>query len=100
MSSSSRRDFLAVAGASAAGVGVSVAFGVLAGSDTAGAAVRQSVTTKVPATLNGSLVAYIDDVHGDAVSVMIGDDEVVVRDPALVARLAAVVAHSKNTRAL
>lgn len=89
-----------MAGASAAGVGVSAAVGVLAGSDSVGAAGRLSVTTKVPAGLSGSLVAYVDDVHGDAVSVMIGDDEVLVRDPALVARIAAVVAHQTSSRAL
>jgi hypothetical protein len=86
MPSSSRRNFLALAGAGAAGVGLSSALS-FAGSESLGLAGTPAVAT-VPSELTGSLVAYIDDVHGDAVSLMIGDSEVILNDPALVARIA------------
>ncbi len=50
--------------------------------------------------MSGSLVAYIDDVHGDEVSVMIGDEEVVLKDSTLVARIAAATATSQGSSAL
>lgn len=98
MPSSSRRNFIAMAGAGAAGVGLSTAIG-LTGSETLGLArpAKAEVPLAVPASFSGSLVAYIDDVHGDELSLMIGDDEVVLKDPALIARIAGAVAHSKVT---
>lgn len=100
MPSSSRRSFLALAGAGAAGVGVSAAVGVRTGSDSLGVAATPAVATTVPRALTGSLVAYIDDVHGDAVSLMIGDDEVIVKDSALVARIAGAAANPTSSPAL
>jgi hypothetical protein len=100
MPSSSRRSFLALAGAGAAGVGLSSAVGGLAGSSALGVAGSPSVGTTVPATLTGSLVAYIDDVHGDEVSLMIGDDEIVLKDATLVARIAGAAATSNGSTAL
>ena len=96
--SSSRRTFLALAGAGAAGVGLSSAIG-LAGAESVGLAAppREADLPPVPGALSGSLVAYIDDVHGDQLSLMIGENQVIVTDSALVARLAvAAAAHSAD----
>ncbi len=101
MAPSSRRNFLTVAGAGAAGIGLSSAIG-LAGADTFawGAATPATAPAVVPAGLSGSLVAYIDDVQGDEVSLMIGDHEVVLKDSALVARIANAASVSRAASAL
>ncbi len=85
MNSRSRRSFISLAGAGAATVGLAgpVGFATLA-SPMAGIA----APPVVPTHLSGSLTAYVDDVKGDSVSLMIGDTEVIVRDAELVARLA------------
>ncbi|MEO5833224.1 MAG: hypothetical protein ABIR83_07615 [Nakamurella sp.] len=100
MPPSSRRSFLTVAGVGAAGVGLTSALGIT-GSPAlgVGAPARTPEPTSVPASLSGSLVAYIDDVHGDEVSLLIGDDEIVVKDSALIARIAAAAA-SQGSAAL
>ncbi len=97
MPSSSRRNFITLAGAGAAGVGLSTAIGITGG-QTLGLspAAAPDLPPTVPASLGGSLMAYIDDVHGDEVSLMIGHDEIVVRDPVLVARIAGAVATSRS----
>lgn len=85
MSESTRRGFLATAGAGAAAVGI--------------AAVAPSASAKtpktdkhgdatVPADAAGSLVAYVADVHDDTVTLMVGEREIAVHDRELVARLA------------
>lgn len=101
MASSSRRNFLALAGAGAAGVGLSSAIGKVS-SDTLGLGATPAADTPaaVPSSLTGSLVAYIDDVHGDELSLMIGEDEIVLRDPVLIARIAGAAATSAGSTAL
>ncbi len=86
MSESTRRGFLKVAGAGAAVGAAAVAVGAAAKSghqsvEGAGAAAT------VPAHASGPLVAYVRDVRGAEVSVMVGETEVVVHDADLVARL-------------
>ena len=72
MSDATRRGFLVMTGAGAAAVAVP-------------GAVAQPVVRSYSAS--GSLVAHIADVAGSALSIMVGEREVVVRDPDLVARL-------------
>ena len=45
-------------------------------------------TTQGARQCEGTLVAHVDDVHGDTVTLMVGEREVVVHDRDLVARLA------------
>jgi hypothetical protein len=78
MSDHTRRRFLALAGAGAAAVGVGVT----------AAEPAQAKPAKVPSGATGPLVAYVTDVRSGAVSVMVGDREVVLHDRDLVARLA------------
>lgn len=85
MSESTRRGFLATAGAGAAAVGVA-AVAPSANAKTPKAEKQADVT--IPADAAGSLVAYVADVHDDTVTVMIGEREIAVRDRELVARLA------------
>lgn len=88
MSESTRRGFLKVAGAGAAAgvaavaVGAATKSGHKAADGTAAAA-----AAAVPAHASGPLVAYVRDVRGAEVSVMVGETEVVVHDADLVARL-------------
>jgi hypothetical protein len=80
MNDHTRRNFLAMAGAGAAAAGVSaVAPSAVAATPPA---------TTVPAGASGALIAHVADVHGDTVSMLVGDREVVVHDRELVARLA------------
>ncbi len=100
MNSSSRRNFLALAGGSAAGVGVTAAVGVLAGANNLAIARAPSPNQEIPTALSGSLVAYIADVQAGVLSIMIGEDEVIVSDSALVAQIAGAAARSKSSEAL
>jgi hypothetical protein len=84
MSESTRRGFLKVAGAGAAAGAAAVAAGAVARSGHTPAAVAGAT---VPAHASGPLVAYVRDVRGAEVSVMVGETEVVVHDADLVARL-------------
>ena len=78
MSETSRRNVIAVAGAGAA-VGAAALMG-------GGAASRSSrISAQEP------LVAYVEDHRSDRVTLMIGEDEVVVRDRDLVTRLLAAM---------
>jgi hypothetical protein len=82
-SSTSRRDFLILGAGSAAVVAAGL-----------------EVTTPAPVLpadgkvsvgagpLSGSLVAHVKDLRGETISLLIGEREIVVRDAALVARLA------------
>ena len=83
MDDSTRRGFLATAAVGAVGVGVAA---VAPGAQAAGT--RGDAEHKVPGNAAGTLVAHVDDVHGDTVTVMVGEREVVVHDRDLVARLA------------
>ncbi len=77
-----RRGFLKVAGAGVAAVGAAAAT-----ASTASAA----PPLQVPADASGALVAYITDVHGGEISVMVEGREVVITDHDLVARLARAI---------
>lgn len=83
MSDSSRRGFLILAGASAAAVGA-VALAPAASA----AAEREH---EGHGQVGGPLVAYVSDLRAGKVSVMMGEREVVVHDPALCASLARVL---------
>ncbi len=85
MSDSTRRGFLKIAGAGAA-VGAAA---VATTAATQGGTRSGAPAAAVPAGATGALVAYVRDVRGAEVSVLVGDTEVVVRDRDLVARLAA-----------
>lgn len=85
MSESSRRGFLKYAGAGVAAAGAAaVVPTALAGSADA----AQPKKTAVPSHARGALVAHVDNVHGDAMTLMIEGREVVVHDKELVAQLA------------
>lgn len=86
MSESTRRGFLKVAGAGAAAGAAVVAVGAAAKSGHK-AVEGAGTATSVPAHASGPLVAYVRDVRGAEVSVMVGETEVVVHDADLVARL-------------
>ena len=79
MSSSTRRGFLAL---SATGVATGVA--ALAASPSASAAGTSPEATDAASTASGPVVAYVHDAARGEVSVMRGEREVVVHDPALV----------------
>lgn len=80
MSDTSRRIFLAAAGSSAAAAAAVVA--------APGALAAPSTSRPDAADPDGQpLVAYIDDVSTGHVSILFGEDEVVVEDADLVRRL-------------
>jgi hypothetical protein len=96
MSESTRRGFLILAGAgAAAAAGVAAIAANGAGPAAADQAVPAGAPADGPATAAGPLVAYVQDVRSDRVSVMVGESEVVVSDPDLVARLARAAAGKK-----
>ena len=80
MSETSRRNVIAVAGAGAA-----VGAAALMGGGAASAARPRTISAQEP------LVAYVEDHRSDRVTLMIGEDEVVVRDRDLVTRLLAAM---------
>jgi hypothetical protein len=87
MNESTRRGFLKVAGAGAAAGVAAVAVGA---ATRAGHVEGSGAAEAVPAHGSGPLVAYVRDVRGSEVSVMVGETEVVVHDADLVARLTSV----------
>jgi hypothetical protein len=90
MGETSRRKFLAAAGAGAAGVAavsVAGAAGASALSSSAPAAVT-GASPQLPKNASGSLVAYVSDVQAGRVSVLVGQNRVEINDHDLVARLA------------
>ena len=85
MPDSTRRNFLIATGAGAAAVGVATA---LPGSADGKPATEPAT---LPATLPAKaqpLVAHVADPHSGRVSLLVGEREVTVHDPDLVARLA------------
>jgi hypothetical protein len=80
MENSSRRGFLATAAVGAVGVGAAAV--------APNAQAAHTHQRPVPADAAGPLVAHVADVHGDTVTLMVGEREVVVHDRDLVARLA------------
>lgn len=79
-----RRTFLIVSagGAAAAATGLD---GLVA---EPAQAVPAKTGRPIGASRDGSLVAHVKDLRGDTVSLLVGEDEVVVRDRDLVIRLA------------
>ena len=88
MSDHTRRRFLALAGAGAAAVSIAAAEPAEAKPAQPGKSAQPEQPVTAPAGASGPLVAYVSDVRSGAVSVMVGDREVVVNDHELVARLA------------
>ncbi len=82
-----RRAFLSTSGLGAAAVGVAALTAVPALSSTAGATSDTAPTLPGAAALSGSLVAFISDVRAAEVSLMVGEEEIVVQDKELVGRL-------------
>jgi hypothetical protein len=94
MSESNRRGFLKVAGAAAGVAAVAVGAAAKSGHESvAGSATAAAA----PARGSGALVAYVRDVRGAEVSVMVGETEVVVHDADLVARLVSARAKTSAT---
>ena len=81
MTDATRRGFLIMAGAGAAAVGVAAV------APAAGEATPTITRPGGASTASGPLVAYVRDTRNGDVSVMVGEREVVVHDPELVARL-------------
>ena len=79
MADATRRGFLAAAGAG-------TAIAVVATASRADAAPRSNEEA-IEALDGAVLVAYIDDPRSGIVSLMVGEDEVEIHDPALVRRL-------------
>ena len=79
MADATRRGFLA-----AAGTGTAIAVVATAGRATAA---PRSNEEALEALEGAVLVAFIDDPGSGVVSVMVGEDEVEIHDPALVRRL-------------
>jgi hypothetical protein len=82
-----RRGFIGVAGIGAA-AGLAVAVAPSAGDAVKPTASAPDEAATLPAGADGSMAAYIHDVHRGEVSILVGDREVVVTDHVLVARLA------------
>ncbi|SDJ06391.1 Tat (twin-arginine translocation) pathway signal sequence [Frankineae bacterium MT45] len=81
MTDTTRRGFLNVAGVGAAALGVATVLPA-----------RNAGTAGVPrlpeiGDATGPMVAYIKDVTSSAISLMVGDREIVVHDKEIVARL-------------
>lgn len=85
MIDSPRRGFLKVAGAGIAAAGVAAAAAPAVLSRASGTTAAQKA---LPSSASGAMVAYISDVHGGEVSVMVEGREVVITDHELVSRLA------------
>ena len=69
---------------------------VVANTAAADAAPADAATDRAAApAAGGPLVAYVQDVRSGRVSVMVGETEVVVSDPDLVARLAGIASGKK-----
>jgi hypothetical protein len=81
MTDATRRGFLIMAGAGAAAVGVAAV------APAAGEATQTITRLRGASTASSPLVAYVRDARKGDVSVMVGEREVVVHDPELVARL-------------
>ena len=84
MKDPTRRTFLTLAGGSAAAVGLGAAAGD-----------ADAAPARPPAEANGPLVAYVTDMRDGELTLMHGEDEVVVHDRDLAARLARA-AHGKK----
>lgn len=90
MTDSTRRTFLAMAGAGAA-------VGATAAALPAGAAAPAAEDLRLPSDAEGAMAAYIHDVTKGELTLMIDGREVVVTDKELVARLARAFAAAART---
>ena len=88
MSDGTRRVFLSTSSLGAAAVGVAALTPTLAraAGSTGG---TENLAAALPDTsaLTGSLVAFVSDVRAGEVSLMVGEEEIVVQDKELVSRL-------------
>lgn len=84
MNDSPRRGFLKVAGAGIAAAGVTAA----AAPALLNRSTSETAPKALPSSASGAVVAYISDVHGGELSVMVEGREVVITDHELVSRLA------------
>ncbi len=91
-----RRALLSTSGLGVAAVGAAALTSAASSTATARTGVpggtARGATAGVDAAVTHSMVAFVSDVRGSEVSLMVGEDEVVVRDEALVARLLAAAA--------
>jgi hypothetical protein len=78
-----RRGFLVIAGAGAAAAGVAAVAPAVSATPTAAAK-----PAGLPQGVSGPLVAYVTDMRGGELTLMVGEREVVVHDADLAARLA------------
>jgi ABC-type hemin transport system substrate-binding protein len=88
-SETSRRKFLAVAGAGTAGAAV---VGLTGGSAVASGTSRSRDAAREP------VVAYVQNPHADVVHLMVGEREVIVEDRELVARILNAAGHRSGRR--
>ena len=91
MDSSTRRNFLIMAGVGAAATAGAAVVATAGGP----AAADPKPAAPVAPAGSGPLVAYVEDLRAGRVSVMVGESEVVVDDPDLVARLRAAATGRK-----
>lgn len=87
MSDSTRRNFLALAGAGTVA-------GVAAIAVPSAAAAAPEASDTLPADAKGAMAAYIHDLRKGQVALMVEGREVIVTDKALVARLARAFARA------
>lgn len=91
-----RRALLSTSGLGVAAVGAAALTSAASSTATARTGVpggtARGATAGVDAAVTHSMVAFVSDVRGSEVSLMVGEDEVVVRDEALVGRLLAAAA--------
>ncbi len=92
MSGSTRRNFLIASGAGAAAVGAAAALPAVADASTA------VKPTRLPDNAT-ALVAHVLDPASGTVALFVGEREVTVHDPDLVARLAQAAAHISSKEA-
>ena len=89
MSGSTRRNFLIASGAGAAAVGAAAALPATATANAAGA----GKPTRLPDGAT-ALVAHVSDPKSGTLALFVGEREVTVHDPELVARLAQAAARA------
>lgn len=93
MSDSTRRGFLALAGAGAAAVGAAAVVSVTAGDRPISDRLSADRLAEQPEhDASGPLVAWVGDVDKPEMTLMVGDHEVVLHDADLVSRLARAAA--------
>lgn len=88
MSDGTRRVFLSTSSLGAAAVGVAALTPTLVrAAGSAGGTGNLAAALPDTSALTGSLVAFVSDVRAGEVSLMVGEEEIVVQDKELVSRL-------------